>query len=288
MVNDHTGPETEDNDIDVSGVPSGDSNGSESHDVQGDHDDVTLDGKDPWKDLEGKAKAGVHLAEKTGALAYTEEVIKTQLVDAAMKIEGDMNTEGTEAYKLNYVWNELTPEGRSAFLAGNSLLWKVLKMAGKNAIPMLSIAQEAWGFFKRKTYKAQDLAISDFTPETVQVYCALGLLECSEAEAKQIDEMAAKALKVGAKGAKVLSLVALAIPGAEEFSPVFDKMAKGATLAEKPAEWAAKLMPQIRNEVKRRSVEVQATRMAQHNIAAADMGPEVPMAANGPMDDVKE
>ncbi len=287
MSDSNSGPEV-DNDIDVPAAPTGDSESTDTTSESGDNDDVTLNKQDVWKDLEGKTKAGAELAKKTGAEAYAKDVIKNQLVGKAMAIEADMNVEGTEAWKLNYVWNELTPEGRSEFLKGNSLIWKMLAMAKANTLPMLEMAENTWHFFKRKTYKPENLDIGDFTPAVVQMYCSLGLLECSEEEAKSIDEMAAKGLKVAATGAKVLGWIALAIPTLEPLKPVLDTVGKGAGLAAKPAEWASKLMTEVRAEVKRQSVEVQAARMAQHNAEAEAVGPEVTMKPTGPMDDQKE
>lgn len=288
MSDNSQGPEVEDDVIDEPEATSDNSHGAES--PEPDNDEVVLDEKegDVWEGLEKKTKEGAELAKKTGIEAYAKETIKNQLVGKAMAIEADMNVEGTEAWKLNFVWNELTPEGRAEFLKGNGLLWKMLVATKNNLLPMVNIAQNCWGYFKRKTYDAKNLSIGDFKPETIQMYCSLGLLECSEEEAKAIDGMAAKGLKIAAKGAKVLKWISLAVPAAEEFEPVFATAEKAAGLAAKPAEWAAALMPEVRNEVKRRSLEVQAARMSQHNYAVEDMGPEVPMAANGPMDEEKK
>jgi hypothetical protein len=290
MSDSNSGPEVPevDNDIDVPAAPTGDSESTDTTSESGDNDGVTLNKQDVWKDLEGKTKAGAELAKKTGVEAYAKGVLKDQLVEKAMLIEDDMNVEGTEAYKLNFVWNELTPEGRSEFLKGNSLIWKMLAMAKANTLPMLEMAENTWHFFKRKTYNPENLDIGDFTPAVVQMYCSLGLLECSEEEAKSIDEMAAKGLKVAATGAKVLGWIALAIPTLEPLKPVLDTAGKAAGLAALPAEWAAKLMPEVRAEVKRKSVEVQAERVKQHNAAGQDLGKEVPIAAQGPMDYAKE
>lgn len=289
MSDNSHGSEVADDVLDVPESTPSDTHGAES--PEPDNDEVVLDEKegDVWKDLESKTKAGAELAKKTGALAYAENTIQTQLIERAMAIEEDMNKEGTEANKLKYVWEEaLTPEGRSEFLKGNTLIWKIFEAAKNGVLPMVNIAENVMHFFKRKTFDAKNLSITDFKPETIQIYCSLGLLECSEEEAKSIDEMAAKGLKIAAKGAKVLSWIALAIPAAEEFSPVLDKVAKGAAIIEKPAEWAANLMPGVRSEVKRRSVEVLQEQMAQHNEVGADVQPQVIIPANGPMDEQKK
>jgi len=288
MTDSHGSPEADsegpdvDLEIDLPEVPVEDSDGS----GEADNDDVELNGEDPWKGLEEKSKKTAEVAEKTGVLKVTEDVIKAQLVSSAMKIEGDMNTPGTEANKLRTVWNELTPEGQSEFLKGNSMIWKVLEVAIASPMAPITVMETAWKFFKRKAFSAENLKVSDFKPEKVQMYCSLGVLECSDEDAKNIDQMAAKSLKVIANTAKVAKWVAMVIPGAQEFSPVLDKAGKGAGLLEKPAEWAGNLMPEVRREVKRQSVEVEKARMEQHNQAAEDV-PEAQIPANGPMDDVK-
>lgn len=287
MSDNSHGPEVEDDVIDVPESTPSDTHGAES--PEPDNDEVVLDekGGDVWKDLESKTKAGAELAKKTGALAYVETTIQTNLIEKAMLIEKEMNVEGTEAAKLKHVWEDvLTPEGRTAYLEGNSLLWKILAGLARGSFPLVNIAIEGMHFFNRKFSELP--AISNFQPETVQMYCSLGLFECSEEEAKNIDGMASKGLKIAAKGAKALSWVALAIPAAEEFSPVLDKVAKGAAIIEKPAEWAANLMPGVRSEVKRRSVEVLQEQMAQHNEVGADVQPQVIIPANGPMDEEKK
>lgn len=254
-----------------------------------DNDEVVLakEEGDVWQGLEKNTKEGAEFAKKIGAETFARQMVKDQLIRKAMDVEASMHEEGSEPWKLNCVWNELTPEGRTAFLNGNSLLWKLLAMVKTNLLPMVDIAENCWHFFKRKTYKPENLDIGDFKPEIVQMYCSLGLLECSEEEAKAIDTMAAKGLKVGAKAAKVLGWIALAIPGLEEVEPALKTLEKGAALAAKPAEWGAELMPEVRSEVKRQSVEVQKTRMEEHNKAGEDLEGDVNLPPVGPMDEAK-
>lgn len=289
-MSDSQGSPEVDNDIDVPAVE--DPHDSASEDSEGaDNDEVTLDNKDVWDSLEKKTKAGAELAKKTGIEGWAKRTLQDQLVEKAMLIEEEMNKEGTDAYNIRYVWNEvLTPEGRSEFLKGNGLVMKVLTMLFTNLLPMVGMAFEGMHFINRTVNKhhPEKLSLKDFKPETIQIYCSLGLLECNEAEAKEVDQMAAKGLKLAANGAKVLKWASLLIPVAEELEPAFSTGEKGAKLLSKPAEWAGDLMPAVRSEVKRRSVEVDKARMEEHNKAGEDLGKEVPLTPKGPMDEAKK
>lgn len=292
MTDAHTGPEMDsegpDVEIDVHEVPeTADSTGTEASEA--DNDDVELNGENPWKDIEKNSKKAAEMAEKTGVLKVTEDVIKAQLVSSAMKIEGDMNTPGTEANKLRTVWNALTKEEKSEALEIEDVKWTIFKKALLDPVMTpVNMVGDAGHYIKRKLFSPENLDIKDFNPQKIKMYCSLGLLECSEEDAKAIDQMAANNLKVIAKAANVAKWVALVIPPAEEFVPVIDKAGKAAAILQKPAEWAGNLMPDVRREVKRQSLAVEIKEFESHNNVAEDLSPEVIIPANSPMDGAED
>lgn len=268
MNTDPTGPEREDEpDIDDRDLPAPEGGEPSTEDSERGGVDETLEGVE--LEAVDKLKAAQTVAEKLAASGLIFGRARETLKARALTFRKRMELKPDSPYGLLMgLWNELTDEGKEAFLKGHTFVKDVLRKAFTPT--PFTIAVEFRNFFHRQVLPSHFLKLRHFNPQEVRALVALGVLDCPEAMAHSIDGDAVRFLKIMNLGGKVAEF--LPVPGAAEAGAVVSGVAK---LGSVPAHWAEKLLPQVRVEVRAEIQAVNAAQAREHTAMAGGLNPPI-------------
>ncbi len=205
--------------------------------------------------------------EKT-AKAEIAKTVENKLTENALKIQRQVEA-GGRLGRLAEVWNELSDEGKAAYLNSHTAFKEWLKTS-------FDPSRHARRLIKSAILPNKWLEVEDFPVMEVRSYVALGVLDCPETLAKAGDEEVVKFIT----GLKVATgLAKFWLP---EVGVIEKPLAIAAILGKEMKE----ILPRVRARVRKEAVVVPITQKEEHDkeVTAAGMekgGPSAPTQEGG-------
>lgn len=197
-------------------------------------------------------------------------------VQAAMVKQGIKAVEKMQGGKGKYpslaaLWEELSDEGRQAYIKNKTSFWHSVR--GAITPTLFKVGGTIYTEGKVRILPQSWLDVEDFDDKEVKTLLALGALECPPSVQAAIDHELSGGLNKLEWLLKVLPFIAPeAAPELEGVAKVLDYGVHGVKFLEEQ-------LPAVRAEVKRRKMEVVAEVSQEHEAVAKDVNPPLDLKA---------